>query len=81
MKEINTIIRSSKSEEAKIEFIMTKCKTCRENAISLLHPKSSASIRFSRIEAELLSRPQHPPMQSSRINIALYGGALVCRSD
>lgn len=41
MKEINTIIRSSKSEEAKIEFIMTKCKTCRENAISLLHPKET----------------------------------------
>ena len=41
----------------------------------------SASIRFSRIEAELLSRPHHPPIQSSRINIALYGGALICRSD
>ena len=33
-----------------------------------------------RIEAELLSRPHHPPIQSNLFKV-LYGGALICRSE
>lgn len=41
MKAVNTVIRSSKSEEAKIEFIMQKCSYSRDEAYQMLHPRES----------------------------------------
>ncbi len=41
MKEVNAVIRSSKSEEAKIEFIMQKCSYSRDVAYQMLHPRES----------------------------------------
>lgn len=41
MKAVNTVIRSSKSEEAKIEFIMQKCSYSRNEAYQMLHPRES----------------------------------------
>ncbi len=41
MKEVNAVIRSSKSEESKIEFIMQKCSYSRDVAYQMLHPRES----------------------------------------
>ena len=41
MKEVNAVIRSSKSDDAKIDFIMKKCGKSREEARNFLHPSES----------------------------------------
>lgn len=41
MKEVNAVIRSSKSDDAKIDFIMKKCGKSREEALNFLHPSES----------------------------------------
>ena len=41
MKEVNAVIRSSKSDDAKIDFIMKKCGKSREEARNFLHPSEN----------------------------------------
>lgn len=41
MKAVNAVIRSGKSEEAKIELIMQKCNYSHDEAYRLLHPRES----------------------------------------